>query len=88
MANKPGHRRFGNIRKLPSGRFQIRYPGPDSRMRTGADTYETKAWADRALSLIEAQLTTGEWTDPVAGQGVGKVILVMAGSSDTPVMGG
>lgn len=37
-------------------------------MRTGADTYETKAWADRALALIEAQLTTGEWTDPVAGQ--------------------
>jgi integrase len=68
MANKRGHRRFGNIRKLPSGRFQIRYPGPDGRMRTGADTYESKSWADRALSLIEAQITTGEWTDPVAGQ--------------------
>ncbi len=68
MANKSGHRRFGNIRKLPSGRFQIRYPGPDGRMRTGADTYESKSWADRALSLIEAQMTTGEWTDPVAGQ--------------------
>jgi integrase len=37
-------------------------------MRTGADTYESKSWADRALSLIEAQITTGEWTDPVAGQ--------------------
>ena len=24
MANKDGHRRFGNARKLPSGRFQIR----------------------------------------------------------------
>ena len=35
MANKKGHRRFGNIRKLPSGRYQIRYPGPDGRMRTG-----------------------------------------------------
>jgi hypothetical protein len=49
MANKRGHRRFGNIRKLPSGRFQIRYPGPDGRIRTGADTYESKSWADRAL---------------------------------------
>ena len=29
MANKDGHRRFGNVRKLPSGRFQIRYPGPE-----------------------------------------------------------
>ncbi len=64
MANKDGHRRFGSIRKLPSGRLQIRYPGPDGRLRTGADTYPDKRSADRALSLIEAQLLTGEWTDP------------------------
>ncbi len=68
MANKLGHRRFGNIRKLPSGRYQIRYRGPDGQLRTGTDTYESKSWADRALSLIEAQMTTGEWIDPVAGQ--------------------
>ena len=64
MANKDGHRRFGNIRHLPSGRFQIRYPGPDGRMRTGADTYPDKRSADRALSLTQAQMITGEWTDP------------------------
>lgn len=29
MANKVGHRRFGNIRQLSSGRYQVRYPGPD-----------------------------------------------------------
>jgi integrase len=64
MPNKEGHRRFGNIRRLPSGRFQIRYPGPDGRMRTGRETYERKGDADRALVLIEAQLSAGEWTDP------------------------
>jgi hypothetical protein len=63
MTNKDGHRRFGNIRPLPSGRFQIRYPGPDGRMRTGADTYPDKRSADRALSLVEGQMITGEWTD-------------------------
>ena len=42
MPNKDGHRRFGNVRKLPSGRYQIRYPGPDGRMRTGPETYERK----------------------------------------------
>jgi integrase len=68
MANKAGHRRFGNIRKLPSGRYQIRYRGTDGRLHAGADTYESRAWADRALSLVEAQMTTGEWSDPVAGQ--------------------
>ncbi len=68
MANKEGHRRFGSIRRLPSGRLQIRYPGPDGRMRTGQETYERSSDADRALVLIEAQLTTGKWTDPDRGK--------------------
>ena len=63
MANKPRHRRFGNIRKRESGRYQIRYPGPDGRMRTGLQTYERKSDAERALSLIEAQMISGEWAD-------------------------
>jgi hypothetical protein len=68
MANRLGHRRFGNVRRLGSGRYQIRYPGPDGRMRTGADTYDRLSLAKRALSLIEAQLVTGDWTDPVGGK--------------------
>ncbi|MFI6174327.1 tyrosine-type recombinase/integrase [Nonomuraea sp. NPDC051191] len=68
MANKDGHRRFGNIRKRESGRFQIRYPGPDGRLRTGATTYATRAEADRALTLIEATMIAGDWTDPDRGK--------------------
>jgi integrase len=68
MANREGHRRFGNVRKLPSGRYQIRYPGPDGRIRTGPDTYERKGDADKALVLIEAQLASGDWTDPDRGK--------------------
>ncbi len=68
MANKDGHRRFGSIRQLPSGRFQIRYPGPDGRMRTGPETYARISDAEKALVLIEAQMTTGEWTDPERGK--------------------
>jgi integrase len=63
MVNKPRHRRFGNIRKRASGRYQIRYPGPDGRMRAGPETYERKSDAERALSLIEAQMISGEWAD-------------------------
>ncbi|WP_228646561.1 tyrosine recombinase XerC [Microtetraspora sp. AC03309] len=33
-------------------------------MRTGNTTYERERDADKALSLVEAQLTTGDWTDP------------------------
>ena len=68
MANKEGHRRFGAIRKLPSGRFQIRYPGPDGRMRPGPETYATKVEAERFLTLTEAQLMRREWFDPDGGK--------------------
>ena len=68
MANKDGHRRFGNVRMLPSGRYQIRYPGPDGRIRTGPETYERKGDADRALVLIESDMRTGQWTDPERGR--------------------
>jgi integrase len=68
MANKDGHRRFGNVRKRESGRYQIRYPGPDGRMRTGPETYERKGDAERALVIVEAQMASGSWTDPERGR--------------------
>jgi integrase len=68
MANRDGHRRFGNVRRRESGRYQIRYPGPDGRMRTGPDTYERKSDADKALVLIEAQMAAGQWIDPDRGK--------------------
>jgi Phage integrase, N-terminal SAM-like domain len=68
MANKDGHRRFGNVRKRESGRYQIRYPGPDGRIRTGPETYERKSDAERALVIIEGQMASGSWTDPERGR--------------------
>lgn len=68
MANKEGHRRFGNVRQLPSGRHQARYPGPDGHLRSHPQTFERKADAERALVLIEAQMISGEWTDPQRGK--------------------
>ncbi|MCW3813744.1 tyrosine-type recombinase/integrase [Micromonospora sp. DR5-3] len=64
MANKEGHRRFGNVRKLPSGRYQARYPGPDGRMRNAPETFTRKSDADRYLTLVEAQMARREWVDP------------------------
>jgi hypothetical protein len=62
--NKDGHRRFGNVRKRDSGRFQARYPGPDGRMHTAPETFARKSDAERYLTLIEAQIVNGDWTDP------------------------
>ena len=66
--NKPGHRRFGNIRRLPSGRYQASYPGLDGQRRYGPETFERKSDAERFLALIEVQIYHGEWTDPELGK--------------------
>jgi integrase len=37
-------------------------------MRAGPDTYARKSDADKALVLIEAQIRSGDWTDPERGK--------------------
>ncbi|AVT30917.1 site-specific integrase [Plantactinospora sp. BC1] len=59
-----GRRHFGSIRKRESGRYQVRYPGPDGRQRNAPDTFARKRDADQYLSMIEAQMMRGEWIDP------------------------
>ena len=68
MANKSGRRRFGSVRQLPSGRYQVRYPGRDGQTRTAQETYERKGDAEKALSVIETQMIRGDWIDPVRGR--------------------
>lgn len=64
MPNKEGHRRWGNVRKLPSGRYQARYPGPDGVLRSAPKTFARKSEAERYLTLVEAQMARREWIDP------------------------
>ncbi len=66
--NKPGHRRFGNVRRLPSGRFQASYLGPDGKRHYAPETFGRKGDAERWLSLVEAQVVKGEWSDPDRGK--------------------
>jgi integrase len=61
-------RRFGSIRKRESGRFQVRYPGPDGLLRNAPHTFARKSEAERYLALVEAQLMKGEWADPDRGK--------------------
>ncbi|MFC8594671.1 tyrosine-type recombinase/integrase [Streptomyces atroolivaceus] len=68
MANKKGKRRtFGAVRKLPSGRFQARYPGPDGVMRPAPETFETARAADGWLAEKQTEIRRGDWQDPDAG---------------------
>lgn len=65
MADK---RRFGRVRRLPSGRWQARYRGPDGIDRPAPHTFAAKADAARWLTLTEAEIVRGEWLNPDRGR--------------------
>jgi integrase len=57
-------RSFGSLRRLPSGRWQTRYNGPDGQRYTAPRTFERKTDGARWLSLTEAEILFGNWVDP------------------------
>ncbi|QNA73426.1 site-specific integrase [Streptomyces sp. So13.3] len=61
-------RTFGRVRKLASGRYQARYPGPDGIVRPAPHTFRTKREADDWLADKQTELRRGDWTDPEAGK--------------------
>jgi integrase len=68
VANKDNHRRFGWVRKLPSGRFQASYLGLDGQRRYAPETFDSKTAAGAWLSTIEADMLRGDWLDPDLGK--------------------
>jgi integrase len=61
-------RRFGRVRKLASGRYQARYPGPDGVDRPAPGTFADKKDADAWLTLKEAEILKGDWINPDDGK--------------------
>jgi integrase len=61
-------RRFGRVRRLPSGRWQARYAGPDGIDRPAGETFASKTDAEVWLTLKEAEICNGDWTNPDDGQ--------------------
>lgn len=61
MAGKSG---FGSVRKLPSGRWQARYTGPDLAVHTAPTTFVTKADAQGWLAKERVLISGQEWTPP------------------------
>lgn len=61
---------WGSLRKLPSGRRQARYPGPDGETytaRTEDDkslTFLTKTDARRWLAAVHTKISLGQWEPP------------------------
>jgi integrase len=63
------HRRFGHIRKLPSGSYQASFISPATGKRVNApNTFRTKTDASRWLTQVEADISRGAWLDENLGR--------------------
>jgi integrase len=65
-------RTFGEVSKLPSGRYRARYTGPDGKRHSASQTFDTKMDADTWLTLRRAEVVKDEWSAPtMTGQKFG-----------------
>jgi integrase len=65
----PKRRRFGKIRKLPSGSYQASFISPATGKRVNAPTtFRTKADATRWLIQVEADISRGTWLNEDLGR--------------------
>lgn len=63
-----GKRDFGALRRLTSGRWQVRYRLPTGERVTAPLTFPTKTGASSWLAQLETDMRRGVWVDPQAGQ--------------------
>lgn len=61
-------RQFGTVRKLPSGRWQARYPDGSGRKVPADRTFPTKADAARFLASVQTDMARGQFLDPREGK--------------------
>ncbi len=57
-------RYFGNIRKLPSGRYQASYKGPDGSRHTAPQTFDSRTYADAWLAGVRTDIQRERWVSP------------------------
>ena len=60
-------RDFGSMRKLPSGRWQAAYTGPDGQRHNAATTFGDKTTANLWLRRQQAAIADGTWGQPAPG---------------------
>jgi len=66
--SKRDKRAFGSIRKLPSGRYQVRYTGPDGSHITAPKTFAQKVDAEAWLTDRRREIDAGLWNPNAARQ--------------------
>jgi integrase len=61
-------RRFGLVRKLPSGKWQASFIGPGGVRQTAPETFLRRTDADRWLAQVESDICRGVWLDDKLGR--------------------
>jgi integrase len=61
MARTNDKRSFATIRKLPSGRFQVRYTGPDGVRHTAPSTFGARIDAEAFVVAKRREIDRGVW---------------------------
>lgn len=85
MATTRGRRSFGQITRLPSGRYRARYTGPDTALHNAPTTYNRKEDAQAWLTDERRLISEGRWT-PTA-QRKAEMITAAAAAKDTLTVG-
>lgn len=57
---------WGSKRKLPSGRYQVSYVGPDGERYPGPHTFDTLGDARAWLNGVKRTIDSGKWRNPKA----------------------
>jgi integrase len=57
-------RYFGSIRKLPSGRYQASYKGPDGSRHPAPTTFDSRQYADAWLAGVRTDIQRERWEPP------------------------
>lgn len=71
----PDKRSFGQIVKLPSGRFRARYMGPDQVRHSAPYTFQTRGDAEAWLVDERRLLAAGTWAPPKERAKAGRDVL-------------
>jgi integrase len=64
MAKSKRKRGFGQITRLPSGRYRARYTGPDMTLHNAPSTFDTMLDAEAWLADERRLVASGAWTSP------------------------
>jgi integrase len=59
---------FGNVRRLPSGRYQARYTDVRMDRHTAPQTFATKKHAEDWLATVRTDMVRGTWRAPELGR--------------------